>query len=494
MERNWTEGEEGDLIMRDKALLTDLYQLTMMQGYLQNQYEDKEAVFDLYFRKIPNEGGYAIAAGLAQVVEYIENLRFTSEDIEYLKSLNLFEEEFINVLKDFRFNGDIDAVPEGTVVFPYEPLVRVKAKIFEAQLIETALLNLVNFETLIATKASRVVAAAGGNVMEFGLRRAQGPDAGIYGSRAAYIGGCQSTSNVLAGKRYGIPVSGTQAHSWIQCFPTELEAFRAYARTFPDQCLLLVDTYNVLKSGVPNAIKVGHELEAEGHRFLGIRIDSGDLSYLSREARKMLDAAGLPDAKIVGSNDLDEHTIWAIRAQGAPIDSWGVGTHLITSKDSPALGGVYKLAAEGKDGVFEPRLKVSENITKITNPGIKKIVRFYNSHGKAMADLIALEDETFKEPLTIFDPVETWKRKTLRNFTTRELMVPVFRKGECVYELPNLKDIQDYAAQEVNSLWDETKRLVNPHRYIVDLSPKLYELRQDMLHKISMQVEEVNKS
>jgi nicotinate phosphoribosyltransferase len=408
--------------------------------------------------------------------------------------LQLFDKEFLAALRDFRFNGDIDAVPEGTVVFPYEPLIRVKARIFEAQLIETALLNLINFETLIATKASRIVAATGGgNVMEFGLRRAQGPDAGILGSRAAFIGGCKSTSNVIAGKRFGIPVSGTQAHSWIQCFPSELEAFRAYARTFPDQCLLLVDTYNVLKSGVPNAIKVGLELEAEGHRFLGIRIDSGDLSYLSREARVMLDEAGLKHAQIVGSNDLDEHTITAIRTQGASIDSWGVGTNLITSKDTPALGGVYKLSAEGKDGVFEPRLKVSENVAKITNPGIKKIVRFYDQRGKAMADLIALEDEEFKEPLTIFDPIQTWKRKTLSNFKTRELLVPIFRGGKRVYELPELKDIQSYAQKECDTLWEEVKRLVNPHRYIVDLSPKLYDLRQELLHKISDQVQEVTK-
>lgn len=477
--------------MQDVALLTDLYQLTMMQGYYQNGYENKEAVFDLYFRKIPSGGGYAIAAGLEQVVEYIENLRFSPEDMAYLKGLNIFDEGFLNLLKDFRFNGDIDAVPEGTAVFPYEPLVRVKARIFEAQLIETALLNIVNFETLIATKASRVVAAAGGgSVMEFGLRRAQGPDAGILGSRAAFIGGCQFTSNVLAGKRYGIPLSGTQAHSWIQCFPDELEAFRAYARTFPDQCLLLVDTYNVLKSGVPNAIKVGLELEAEGHRFLGIRIDSGDLTYLSREARKMLDEAGLEHARIVASNDLDEHTISAIRAQGAAIDSWGVGTHLITSKDTPALGGVYKLSAEGQNGVFEPRLKVSENISKITNPGIKKIVRFYDRRGKAMADLIALADEHFEEPLTIFDPIETWKRKTLTDFKTRELQRPVFRGGKRVYELPHLKDIQTYARHECATLWDEVKRLVNPHRYIVDLSPKLFELRQSLLLEISTKVEE----
>ncbi|SHN49430.1 nicotinate phosphoribosyltransferase [Desulfitobacterium chlororespirans] len=477
--------------MQDVALLTDLYQLTMMQGYYQNGYENKEAVFDLYFRKIPSGGGYAIAAGLEQVVEYIENLRFSSEDMAYLKGLNIFDQGFLNLLKDFRFHGDIDAVPEGTVVFPYEPLVRVKARIFEAQLIETALLNIINFETLIATKASRVAAAAGGgSVMEFGLRRAQGPDAGILGSRAAFIGGCQFTSNVLAGKRYGIPLSGTQAHSWIQCFPDELEAFRAYARTFPDQCLLLVDTYNVLKSGVPNAIKVGLELEAEGHRFLGIRIDSGDLTYLSREARRMLDEAGLEHARIVASNDLDEHTISAIRAQGAAIDSWGVGTHLITSKDTPALGGVYKLSAEGQNGIFEPRLKVSENISKITNPGIKKLVRFYDRRGKAMADLIALEDEHFEEPLTIFDPIETWKRKTLTDFKTRELLRPVFRGGRQVYELPHLKDIQTYARHECETLWDEVKRLVNPHRYIVDLSPKLFELRQSLLLEISTKIEE----
>lgn len=481
--------------MKNLELLTDLYQLTMMQGYLQHGYEDKGAVFDVYFRRIPNGGGYTIAAGLEQVVEYIENLRFTEEDIEYLRGLHMFNETFLKALRDFRFTGDIDAVPEGTPVFPFEPLVRVKARIFEAQLVETALLNLINFETLIATKAFRVVTAAGGGpVAEFGLRRAQGPDAGTLGARAAFIGGCKSTSNVLAGQRFGVPVSGTQAHSWIQCFPSEIDAFRAYAQTFPDECLLLVDTYNVLKSGVPNAIKVGLELEAQGHHFLGIRIDSGDLTYLSREARKMLDAAGLYDAKIVGSNDLDEHTIWAIRAQGAPIDAWGVGTHLITSKDTPALGGVYKLCAEEENGVFKPRLKVSENVTKITNPGIKKIVRFYDKAGKAMADLIALEDENFIEPLTIFDPVQTWKKKVLTDFTTRDLMKPIFRKGVRVYDLPTLQEIQAYTMKEMDTLWDEVKRLINPHRYIVDLSPKLYNLKQDLLQRISEQVNEVNAS
>lgn len=473
-------------------MLTDLYQLTMMQGYYVNGCQNKEAVFDVFFRSLPQGSGYAVAAGLEQVVEYIENLRFTPEDIAYLRSLNLFEEGFVNLLKDFRFHGDLDAVPEGTVVFPYEPLIRVKGNIFEAQLLETTLLNLTNFETLIATKASRVVAAAdGGRVMEFGLRRAQGPDAGVFGARAAFIGGVQSTSNVLAGQTYGIPVSGTQAHSWIQCFPSELEAFRAYARTFPDQCLLLVDTYNVLKSGVPNAIKVGLELEREGHRFLGIRLDSGDLAYLSRESRRMLDEAGLKDAVIVGSNDLDEETIWAIRSQGAPIDVWGVGTHLITSKETPSLGGVYKLAAEGEGGVFLPRLKVSENVTKITNPGIKKIVRFYNKSGMALADLIALQDEHFEEgPLTIFDPVQTWKQKTLREFVTRELLVPVFRGGERVYDLPPLTEIQIYARKEVQTLWAEVRRLANPHHYIVDLSLKLYELKQRLLREVNRDIQQ----
>lgn len=477
--------------MQNLTMLTDLYQLTMMQGYFSNGCQNKEAVFDLFFRDLPQGSGYCLAAGLEQVIEYVENLRFTSEELAYLQSLQLFSEEFLGELKDFRFQGDIDAVPEGTPVFPYEPLLRVKGRIFEAQLLETAMLNIINFETLIATKASRVVAAAeGGRVMEFGLRRAQGPDAGVLGARAAFIGGVQSTSNVMAGKLYGIPVSGTQAHSWIQCFPSELEAFRAYAKTFPDQCLLLVDTYNVLKSGVPNAIKVGLELEKEGHHFVGIRIDSGDLTYLSKKARQMLNEAGLNKAIIVGSNDLDEETIWSIRGQGAAIDAWGVGTHLITSKETPSLGGVYKLAAEGENGVFRPRLKVSENVAKITNPGVKKIVRFYNRDGMALADLIALEEERFSnEPLTIFDPVQTWKRKTLWDFSTRELLIPVFRKGKRVYEPPALTEIQKYSQLELGTLWAEVKRLSNPHRYIVDLSSKLYELKLSLLHEVNQRLE-----
>jgi len=476
--------------MKNLTMLTDFYQLTMMQGYFRQGYHNKMAVFDVFFRELPPNSGYAIAAGLEQVVEYLENLSFSEDDIAYLRSLEVFDPEFLEELRNFRFTGDIDAIPEGTVVFPQEPLLRVKARLLEAQFIETAVLNLINFQTLIASKAARVVeAAGGGTVMEFGLRRAQGPDAGVLGARAAFIGGCQSTSNVLAGQRFGIPVAGTQAHSWIQSFPSELEAFRAYARTFPDNCLLLVDTYNVLRSGVPNAIKVGQELKAQGKRLKGIRIDSGDLAYLSREARKMLDEAGFEDAIIVASNDLDEETIWSIRNQGAPIDSWGVGTRLITSIDFPALGGVYKLAAIEEDGVFSPRIKVSENIAKITNPGIKKVVRFYNKEGKALADLIALEDEVFPEnqPLTIFDPVETWKRKTLRNFKTRELMVPVFRGGKRVIDLPPLAEIQAYARKELDTLWEEVRRLKNPHKYIVDLSQKLYDLRQKLLYDHSLE-------
>ena len=477
--------------MKNLTMLTDLYQLTMMQGYLVNGCRNKEAVFDVFFRTLPFRGGYVLAAGLEQVVEYIENLSFSEEDLAYLRGLDLFTEEFIEELRTFHFTGDIDAIPEGTPVFPFQPLIRVKGRIMETQLLETTILNLVNFQSLIATKASRVVTAAqGGPVMEFGLRRAQGPDAGLLGARAAFIGGCQSTSNVLAGKQYGIPVSGTQAHSWIQSFPTELEAFRAYAQSFPDKCLLLVDTYSVLKSGVPNAIKVGLELEANGHHFQGIRIDSGDLTYLSRAARRMLDEAGLENAIIVGSNDLDEETIFAIKAQGAAIDAWGVGTSLITSKDSPSLGGVYKLAAEGEQGVFQPRLKVSENIAKITNPGIKKVVRFYDPAGKAMADLIALENEVFEDgkPITIFDPVQTWKRKTLRNYRTRELLVPVFRGGKRVYDLPALKEVQSYAQTELDTLWGESKRLANPHKYIVDLSSNLFELKQQLLLTIHQDI------
>lgn len=474
--------------MRNLTMMTDLYQLTMMYGYYKHGMHKHKAVFDLFFRKRGDMTTLAVAAGLEQAIEYVKNLGFQEEDIAYLRSLNLFDEEFLDVLKNLRFTGDIYAVPEGTIVFPMEPLVRVYAPIMEAQLLETTLLNIINHQTLIATKAHRVVTAAAGDmVMEFGLRRAQGPDAGIYGARAAIIAGCNSTSNVLTSKIYDIPVSGTHAHSWVMSFPSELEAFRAYARTFPDACLLLVDTYNTLKSGVPNAIKVFEELRAAGHEPKGIRLDSGDIAYLSIEARKMLDAAGFPNVKIVASSDLDEETIWDLKAQGAKVDYWGVGTKMITSYDNPALGGVYKMAIEEVDGVQYPRLKLSENPEKVTNPGYKKLYRIYNEEGYAVADLIALEHESYdtSKPLTLFDPVDTWKQMTLENYKMRELLVPIFVKGEQVYQSPSLNGIRDYAKTERDSFYNEYKRLHKPHKYKVDLSQELWDMRHALLHDIS---------
>ena len=392
-------------------------------------------------------------------------------------------------MRELRFTGEMYAVPEGTVVFPDEPLVRVKAPLIEAQLIETALLNIINHQTLIATKASRMVyAAQGGSVLEFGLRRAQGPDAGIYGARAAIIGGCSATSNVLTGQMFGIPVKGTHSHSWVMSFPDELSAFRAYAEAFPDSCLLLVDTYNTLKSGIPNAITVFKELREKGYEPVGIRLDSGDLAYLSKKAREMLDKAGFPNAKIVASSDLDEELIWDLKAQGAKIDIYGVGTSLITSKGNPALGGVYKMAAEEVDGRMVPKIKISDNPDKVTNPGYKKVFRLYNGKGKAVADLITLEEEEIdiSKPLTIFDPVNTWKRMTLYDFTARELLVPIYLNGKRVYESPDLMKIQEYAKSELDTLWEEYKRLKNPHVYKVDLSQKLYDLKQQLLKEYSM--------
>lgn len=471
--------------MRNLTMMTDLYELTMMNGYMRYNMSENRAVFDLFYRKQGDITAYAIAAGLEQAIEYIRDLHFTDEDIEYLRSLNTFDEAFLAMLRDFKFTGDIDAVPEGTIIFPNEPIVRVVAPIMEAQLIETALLNIINHQTLIATKSARVVQAARGDgVLEFGLRRAQGPDAGIYGARASIIGGCVATSNVLTGKLFDIPVRGTHAHSWVMSFPTELEAFRAYADVFPQDCLLLVDTYDTLKSGVPNAIQVFNELKERGYEPSGIRLDSGDLSYLSRTARKMLDDAGFPNARIFASGDLDEEVIWDLKAQGAAIDVWGVGTRLITSQNNPSLGGVYKLAAEVVDGKIIPRIKISENSIKITNPGMKKLLRLYDARdGKALADLITLHDETFDEsqPLEIFDPEHTWKRMTLVDYSIRELLVPIFREGKQVYTCPALKDIAAYAKTELDTFWDEYKRLHTPHRYKVDLSQKLYDLKQDLL-------------
>lgn len=472
---------------RNLTMMTDLYELTMMYGYYKHGMAKNRAVFDMFFRKPVGDSVYAMTAGLEQLIDYINNIHFSPEDIAYLRSLHLFDEDFLHVLGDLRFTGDLDAMPEGTLAFPGEPLVRVNAPVMEAQLVETALLNIVNHQTLIATKANRVVLAAGNtNVLEFGLRRAQGPDAGIYGARASIIGGCTSTSNVLTGQMFGIPVAGTHAHSWVMSFPDELAAFRAYADIFPQNCLLLVDTYDTLRSGMPNAIKVFHELRARGYEPVGIRLDSGDLAYLSKKARQMMDEAGFPKAKVVASNDLDERSIYDLRAQGACIDVWGVGTRMITSDDYPALGGVYKMAAEERDGVYHPRIKISENVEKITNPGVKDVHRLYDrASGKAVADLITLHDETIdtSKPLTIFDPNQPWKKMTLTDFTSRSLLAPIFRNGQCIYASPSLLEIQAYAKTEVNSFWEEYTRLTKPHTYKVDLSQKLYDLKKQLLEQ-----------
>ena len=471
--------------MRNLTMMTDLYELTMMNGYLRYGKDKNRACFDLFYRRRGDVTAYAVAAGLEQVIEYVQNLRFTQEDIEYLRSLAIFDDAFLSYLSDFHFTGEILAVPEGTIVFPDEPILRVIAPIMEAQLLETALLNIINHQTLIATKAARVVQSARGDkVLEFGLRRAQGPDAGIYGARASIIGGCQATSNVLTGQLFGVPVGGTHAHSWVMSFEDELTAFRAYADVFPDNCLLLVDTYDTLGSGVPNAITVFKELRARGKEPVGIRLDSGDLAFLSRQARVMLDDAGFPNAKIFASGDLDEEVIWDLKAQGAAIDVWGVGTRMITSMDNQALGGVYKLSAEEVDGKFVPRIKISENPAKITNPGVKQLYRFYDRRsGKALADLLALDEEDFSsgEPLEIFDPENTWKRMTLCDYRMRQLLVPVFENGELVYDSPALSEIAAYAKQEMETFWDEYKRLNRPHRYKVDLSQKLYDLKLQLL-------------
>lgn len=476
------------------TLLTDLYELTMMQGYFRNMDRNETVIFDAFYRSNPNGGGYAISAGLEQLINYIKELHFDPQDIEYLASLNLFDQDFLDYLANFRFSGSIYAIPEGTVIFPREPVVKVIAPIMEAQLVETAILNIINHQSLIATKASRVCwAARGDGIMEFGLRRAQGPDAGTYGARAAVIGGCIGTSNVLCGQLFDVPVKGTHAHSWIMSFPDEYTAFKTYADMYPSACILLVDTYDTLKSGVPNAIRVFKEMRDAGVdlKFYGIRLDSGDLAYLSKKARKMLDEAGFPDAVISASNDLDEYLIDSLKVQGAAITSWGVGTNLITSKDWPAFGGVYKLAAiMGEDGKFIPKIKLSENSEKVTNPGNKTIYRIYDKEtGKIKADLICLVDEKFSEdePLLLFDPLEPWKKTKLKpgTYTMRELLAPVFTDGRCVYESPKVMDIRDYCQRELSTLWDETRRLINPQKVYVDLSSKLYDIKIDLLDQMS---------
>lgn len=470
------------------TLLTDFYQLTMMQGYFMSN-RNNRVVFDLFYRSNPCGNGYAIAAGLEQVISYIRELHFTEEDIEYLRSLSTFSEDFLNYLADFHFTGDIYAVPEGTVVFPMEPIVKVVAPLIEAQFLETTLLNIINHQSLIATKAARVYQAAEGSpVMEFGLRRAQGPDAGTYGARAAIIGGCIGTSNVLAGKMFQVPVLGTHAHSWIMSFPDELTAFRNYARLYPQNTTLLVDTYDTLHSGIPNAIQVFRELKEADKipQAYGIRLDSGDLAYLSKEARKMLDDAGFPNAKICASSDLDEYLISSLKSQGAKIDIWGVGTNLITAKDCPSFGGVYKLSGVWEDEGFIPKIKVSENPKKITNPGNKTIYRIYqkDTH-KIQADVISLVSEQIdpSKELLLFDPVSTWKKTKLApdTYEVRELLVPIFQNGDLVYKTPSLKEIKEYCKEEKNSLWEECRRLVNPSEVHVDLSPELFQLKNKLL-------------
>ena len=476
--------------MRNLTMMTDLYQLTMMYGYYKHGMKDNIAVFDLFYRQNRDNCAYSVMAGTESAIEYINNLRFTDDDIEYLCSLNLFGEDFLEMLRGFRFTGSIYGMKEGTIVFPREPLLRVEAPIIEAQLVETALLTLVNHQTLIATKANRVCYAAnGGQVLEFGLRRAQGADAGIYGARAAMVGGCVATSNVIAGKWFDIPVKGTHAHSWVMSFPTELDAFRAYADVFPDSCMFLVDTYDTIRSGIPNAIKVFDELRAKGYEPVGIRLDSGDLAYLSKKAREMLDDAGYENAKIFVSGDLDERVIYDLRTQGACIDVYGVGTKLITSSDQPALGGVYKMSCEIVDGVEIPKMKLSDNPAKTTLPGKKKVLRRYNKSHKAIADLIALDSEKIEsgKELKLFHPEQTYKSMTVRDFTVRDLLVPLFIDGKQVYELPTLTEIQEYARSEMDTLWPESKRLLNPHEYKVDISDRLYDLRKRLTWELANQ-------
>ena len=471
------------------TMLCDFYELTMGNGYFRNGYKDRITYFDVFFRKVPDQGGFAIAAGLEQLIDYIENLHFSEEDIAYLRGRSLFCEEFLDYLKNFRFTGDIYAIPEGTPVFPREPLVVVRAPSIEAQLIETFTLLTINHQSLIATKANRICRAANGRtVLEFGSRRAQGADAAIIGARAAYIGGCAGTACTISDQLYGVPAGGTMAHAWVQMFDTEYEAFKTYCETYPTNATLLVDTYNTLKSGVPNAIRAFNEvLRPMGISKCGIRLDSGDMAYLSQKARKMLDEAGWPECQISVSNSLDERLIQNLFLQGAQIDMFGVGERMITAKSEPVFGSVYKLTAvENDKGEIIPKIKCSENVEKITIPHFKKVYRLYNrDNGKAIADYMTVHDEVVdeNEPLMLFDPYATWKTKNVCNFEARELLVPVFLNGKKVYQSPSLKDIQAYCKQQVNTLWDEIKRFDNPQTYYVDLSQKLWDIQQELLRK-----------
>lgn len=470
------------------TMLTDFYELTMANGYFHNGLKDKTAYFDIFFRKSPDNGSFAIMAGVEQVIEYLEQLKFYDEDIQYLRNRKLFSEEFLEYLLNFKFSCDVWVVPEGTPIFPSEPIVTVRGPIIEAQFIETMMLLTINHQSLIATKANRIVRAAQGRpVMEFGSRRAQGYDGAVYGARASYIGGCIGTACTIADRNFSIPALGTMSHSWIQVFPSELDAFRAYARTYPHDCTFLVDTYNVLKSGVPNAIRIfNEELVPKGIRPKGIRIDSGDITYLSKEARRMLDKAGFPDCMIVASNSLDEYIIRDLLIQGAKVDSFGVGERLITSKSAPVLGAVYKLAAIEENGKIIPKIKLSENVEKINNPGFKQVWRLFDKDsGKAIADVITLAHEEIdtSRPYLLFDPEHTWKRKKVTNFDARKLLIQVYDKGKCVYKSPDLKTIRDYCMEQVDTLWDEVLRFENPHRYYVDLSEQLWHLKENLLAK-----------
>ncbi len=471
------------------TMLTDFYEITMSNGFFEKGLGEKTVYFDMFFRKIPDNGGFAIMAGVEQMIEYLKNLKFTKEDIDYLRSKNMFDEEYLAYLADFKFECDVWAVPEGTPIFPGEPIVTVKGPAVQAQFVETMILLTINHQSLIATKANRIVRAADGRaVMEFGSRRAQGCDAAILGARAAYIAGCCGTACTLTDKLYDVPALGTMAHSWVQLFDSEYEAFKAYAETYPDGCTLLVDTYNVLKSGIPNAIKVFDEvLKPMGKRPAGVRIDSGDITYLSKKCRKMLDDAGYPDCGIVASNSLDEYIIRDMLLQGAQINSFGVGERLIASRSEPVFGGVYKLVAvENENGETEPRIKISENVAKITTPCFKQVYRLYSKeNGQAMADVVTLHEETIdeNEPYVLFDPEHTWKHKKVSGFYARPLLTKIFEDGKCIYETPDIEDIKKYCKEETDKLWDEVKRFENPHKYYVDLSEKLWNIKHKMLEE-----------
>lgn len=471
------------------TMLCDFYELTMGNGYFASGYKDRITYFDVFFRDVPDHGGFAIAAGLNKIIDYIQNLHFDEADIDYLRSKGLFSEEFLAYLRDFTFTGDIWAIPEGTPIFPREPVITVRAKAIEAQLVETYLLLCFNHQSLVATKANRISRAADGRVvLEFGSRRAQGTDAAISGARAAYIGGCNGTACAISDQLYGVPAGGTMAHAWVQMFDSEYEAFKTYCEVFPTNATLLVDTYNTLKSGVPNAIKAFNEvLKPKGITKCGIRLDSGDIAYLSRKARKMLDAAGWTGCKISASNSLDEYIIQDLLRQDAKIDMFGVGERLITARSEPVFGGVYKLAAvEDAEGNIVPKIKISENVGKITNPHFKKVYRIFDkATGKAEADYLTVWDEQIDEskPLELFDPEATWKRRVYTDYEAKELQVPVFEKGKLVYQQPTLQEIQDYCKKQVDALWDEVKRFENPHHYYVDLSQKLWDIKDQLLHQ-----------